>query len=153
MLSDGQEHYASLIGEEDVTERARRAGVPLYFISLLSTSQEQLLAEDGGRRRSTPHDFALKALASDTGARALLPSRLEDLEGVYETVARELSLQYTLAYAPRGARGRRQLPSRARSGAGPPRARRGPARATTRRAPPLDADAADCRGRHTEKAM
>jgi Ca-activated chloride channel family protein len=99
VLSDGQD-TASLIGADDVTERARRAGVPLYFVSLLSGEEGQAVADEGGRRRSTPHDFVLNALARETGARAFFPSRLEDLEGVYEAVARELSLQYTLAYAP-----------------------------------------------------
>lgn len=99
VLSDGQD-TASLIGEEDITERARRAGVPLYFVSLLSTSQELQLAEEGGRRRSTPYDFLLNTLARETGARAFFPNRLEDLDGVYRTVARELSMHYTLAYAP-----------------------------------------------------
>lgn len=99
VLSDGQD-TASLIGEDDVTERARRAGVPLYFVSLLSGEQERQVADEGGRRRSTPHDFVLNALARETGGRAFFPTRLEELEGVYEAVARELSLQYTLAYAP-----------------------------------------------------
>lgn len=102
VLSDGQD-TASLIGEEDVTERARRAGVPLYFVSLLSSQQEQEVSAEGGRRRSTPHDFVLATLARETGARAFFPPRLEDLEGVYDAVARELSLQYTLAYAPEDA--------------------------------------------------
>ncbi len=98
VLSDGQD-TASLIGEDDVTERARRAGVPLYFVSLLSSEQEQE-ASAVGRRRSTPQDFVLNTLARETGARAFFPRRLEDLDGVYDAVARELSLQYTLAYAP-----------------------------------------------------
>ncbi|MBP7571143.1 MAG: VWA domain-containing protein [Acidobacteria bacterium] len=99
VLSDGQD-TASLLGEEEVTERARRAGVPLYFISLLSAQEEQALAVARTRRRSTPHDFVLNALARETGARAYFPGRLEELEGVYETVANELAQQYMLAYAP-----------------------------------------------------
>lgn len=99
VLSDGQD-TASLLGEEEVTERARGAGVPLYFISLLSAEEEKQLADTRTRRRSTPHDFVLNALARETGARAYFPSRLDELEGVYETVANELAQQYTLAYAP-----------------------------------------------------
>jgi Ca-activated chloride channel family protein len=98
VLSDGQD-TASLIGEDEVRERARQVGVPLYFISLLSTQQERQLEREGERRRSTPYDFLMKSLAAETGARAFFPQRVEDLNDAYGALAREISHQYTLAYA------------------------------------------------------
>lgn len=102
VLSDGED-TASLIGEEEVRERARRVGVPLYFISLLSSLEEQELARAGGRRRSTPREFALRTLSLESGARAFFPAALDELNGVYQAVARELSHQYTIAYSPENA--------------------------------------------------
>ena len=119
VLSDGED-TASLIGEEEVTERARRAGVPLYFVSLLSGQQEQQVADQGGRRRSAPRDFVLKALAGETGARAYFPSRLEELDGVYAAVAHELSLQVHPRVRPGGLRRRRPIPPGSRAGARTP---------------------------------
>jgi Ca-activated chloride channel family protein len=99
VLSDGED-TTSLLGEEDVIQRARRVGVPIYFISLLSESEARQLDASRERRRSEPHDFILRSLSRETGGRAFFPSRLEELNGVYDSVSRELSTQYTLAYTP-----------------------------------------------------
>jgi VWFA-related protein len=44
--------------------------------------------------------FELRQIADDTGGRSFTPARMEDLAGVYEDIAGELSQQYWLAYVP-----------------------------------------------------
>jgi hypothetical protein len=44
-------------------------------------------------------------LAKETGARAFFPLEMTELNGVYASVASELSTQYALGYMPRTPRG------------------------------------------------
>jgi VWFA-related protein len=103
VLTDGQD-TASLVEFDTVLERARRAGVAIYPISVMSAYEGRAVVEDGGRRHSTEADYALKTLAKETGGRAYFPLALAELDGVYQAVASELSTQYALGYAPRGPR-------------------------------------------------
>ena len=41
----------------------------------------------------------MKALAQETGARAFFPTQLDELAGVYASIAQELATQYTIGYA------------------------------------------------------
>jgi VWFA-related protein len=43
----------------------------------------------------------MRQLAQETGGRAFFPSKIEDLNGVYNSIADELASQYTLAYTSR----------------------------------------------------
>jgi VWFA-related protein len=103
LLSDGQD-TASLIQFEDVLERARRAGVAIYTIAVVSPFDAKMVESQGGRRFMNDSDFSLKTLAKETGGRAYFPLELSELNGVYEAVASELSTQYALGYAPRSPR-------------------------------------------------
>jgi Ca-activated chloride channel family protein len=104
LLTDGDD-TASLIQFDDVLERARRAGVAIYTISILSPGETQDAQENaGGRRFLTESEYALKTLAKETGGRAFFPLRLSDLDGVYGTVATELSTQYAIGYVPAASR-------------------------------------------------
>lgn len=103
VLTDGQD-TASLIEFDDVLERARRAGVAIYAISVISAYEGRAAMEDGRRRHVTEADHALRTLARETGGRAYFPLALSELDGVYQGVASELSTQYALGYAPRGPR-------------------------------------------------
>jgi VWFA-related protein len=103
LLTDGMD-TASLIQFDDVLERARRAGVAIYSISVLDPDEAKFLQAAGKRRFGTESDFGLKTLAQETGARAFFPLQLADLNGVYASVASELSTQYAIGYAPRAAR-------------------------------------------------
>jgi VWFA-related protein len=43
----------------------------------------------------------MKALASETGARAFFPTVIADLAGVYDAIADELANQYLVGYVPK----------------------------------------------------
>jgi VWFA-related protein len=55
--------------------------------------------ERPGHQRPLPL-FDLRSLAEETGGRAFVPARLEDLSGAYQEIAEELGQQYWLAYVP-----------------------------------------------------
>ena len=102
VLSDGED-TASLLGYEDVMEQAKRAGITLYTITLTSPRGGR---ESGfsGRRYFSQAEFAMKALAQETGARAFFPTDIGELAAVYDTIATELANQYALGYTSNNAR-------------------------------------------------
>lgn len=99
VLTDGED-TASLLSFDDLLTAAKRAGVAVYSISVVSPVDTRKL-DDSGHRFSNESDFALKTLSQDTGARAFFPMQLKDLNGVYQQIAQELSSQYSLGYMPR----------------------------------------------------
>lgn len=99
LLSDGED-TGSLISEDDLLERARRAGVPVYPISVLSEGETNALSLAKTQRLRTGADFGLRNLARETGALAFFPSKLQDLSGVYGKIAGELAGQYSVGYVP-----------------------------------------------------
>ena len=96
VLSDGDD-TSSLVGYDDVRELARQSGVAIYTITLLGPrpAQTEVLVDTESR---TATEFAMKALAQETGARAFFPTKIEELAAVYGTIAGELSTQYSLGY-------------------------------------------------------
>lgn len=97
VLTDGED-TASSIAFEDLLDRARRAGVAIYPISIVDEFEAKRLTDGGERRFIFGAQQGLTVLARETGARAYFPSRLTELDGVYRSVAEELSLQYALGY-------------------------------------------------------
>ena len=97
LLTDGQD-TASLIQFDDVLERARRAGVAIFTISVISKFDAMQAEGQGGRRFLGDSDYSLKTLAKETGGRSFFPMELSELDGVYGSVADELSAQYALGY-------------------------------------------------------
>lgn len=96
VLSDGDD-TASLIGFDDVMELAKQSGVATYTITLQTPMLPQKdVVGDAESRTAT--EFAMKALAQETGARAFFPSKIEELAGVYGMIAGELATQYSLGY-------------------------------------------------------
>jgi Ca-activated chloride channel homolog len=93
VLSDGAD-TRSLLGFDDVLERARRLGVSLYTISLMDPAFDRV---------GSPHEHQMRRLARETGARSFHPQRAEELAGIYAVVVQELSQQYTLGYTPTNA--------------------------------------------------
>ena len=90
LLSDGAD-TTSLLSDDQVIEAARRAGVTVYAVGLGIASGG--VAGDANRAR-----YFLTALASQTGGEAFFPKELGELDGVYDRIARELSMQYSLGY-------------------------------------------------------
>jgi Ca-activated chloride channel family protein len=99
VLTDGED-TASLLTFDDLLDSAKRAGVAVYTISVISEFDSKKV-ENGGHRFIDESDFALKTLAQDTGGRSFFPMEMRDLNGVYGQIADELSSQYSLAYSPK----------------------------------------------------
>jgi Ca-activated chloride channel family protein len=119
VITDGRDNAS----QETLQEAARRLqqenGPTLYAIGLLG---DELQRSDGG---------ALKSLADSTGGVAFFPNRLDQVDEMTRTVARDIHSQYTIGYKPTNpsqnagyrtvevraqARGHRQLTVRTRSG-------------------------------------
>jgi Ca-activated chloride channel family protein len=101
VLSDGED-TGSLIAFDEVLDLARRTGVTIYTVALKSELQVlRQRARQNGRRYFSEADYAMRALADETGARAFFPDAAADLPGVYDTVASELASQYALGYVSR----------------------------------------------------
>jgi Ca-activated chloride channel homolog len=96
LLSDGED-TTSLVTLDDLMDLAKRANVAIYTISLRSNSYaSSVYTRD--IRSAAESQFAMKALAYETGARSFLPATITDLAGVYDTIAEELSNQYLVGY-------------------------------------------------------
>jgi VWFA-related protein len=101
VLSDGED-TGSLIGFDEVLDLARRSGVVIYTVALKGENAVlRQRARQNGRRYFSQSDYAMRALAEETGARAFFPDTPTDLQGVYDTVATELASQYALGYVSR----------------------------------------------------
>jgi len=100
VLTDGED-TTSAIRYEDVLDAARRAGVAIYTISIISPFEAETLTTLGERRFASEADYALRTLARETGGRAFFPIALRELAGVYRSVADELATEYALGYVPK----------------------------------------------------
>ncbi len=126
VLSDGDD-TSSLISFDDVMEIASKSGVSIYTISLGSDVSQD--ASPNGPRGFSQSDYGMRKIAQDTGALSFFPQSVRELRAIYDSIAAELSSQYSIGYAPRNARSdgrfrrilvrvtsRPDLRSRARSG-------------------------------------
>lgn len=89
VLSDGDDN-ASVVGEDQVLDFARRSDVSIYAIGLD--------AGPGHEKETGQAVQLLTALTRETGGTLLRPGSVKDLEGVYGRIAEELRTQYTLGY-------------------------------------------------------
>jgi Ca-activated chloride channel homolog len=103
VLSDGDD-TASLIGFDDVMAEAKAAGIAIYTITLKSRMEILQSSAASGRRYFSQSDYAMRALAQETGARSFFPSDIGELDGVYGTIASELASQYAIAYTSKNPR-------------------------------------------------
>jgi VWFA-related protein len=94
VLSDGDD-TASLVGFDDVMDVAKQSGIAIYTITL-RTALQRMLA--GHKTAAVPGEFAMRALAQETGARAFFPAAAAELPGIYGTIANELASLYSLGY-------------------------------------------------------
>lgn len=99
VLTDGED-TASLLSFDDVLDRAKRTGISIYPIRVISAWEMAKGQYDGSFRHFTQSDYALKMFAQETGARVFFPVQLFELNGVYQQIAEELSVQYSLGYPP-----------------------------------------------------
>ena len=92
VLSDGED-TASMVDDEQLLDLARRAGVVIYSIGLLTPPS-------AGHPAPTVPTFILTALARETGGRAYFPRSLAELDGAYDRIASELRTLYGVGYVP-----------------------------------------------------
>jgi VWFA-related protein len=95
VLSDGDD-TASLVAFDDVMDVAKQSGIAIYTITLKSSWARN--GANSGSRYFSQSEFAMKALAQETGARSFFPASIAELAGVYGTIAEELATQYALGY-------------------------------------------------------
>lgn len=100
VLSDGDD-TASLVSFDDVMAEAKAAGISIYTITLKSA---YLVEMASGHRSFSQSDYAMRALAQETGARSFFPMNISELSGVYGSIAQELGSQYALGYTPKNPR-------------------------------------------------
>ena len=97
LLSDGLD-TSSRLSADDMLALARRVGIGIYVIAMptwsfnLTRSRQDASAWQG--------EYAMRALAHDTGGRSFFPKRVEELPAIYADIAHELANQYELAYLP-----------------------------------------------------
>ena len=97
LLSDGLD-TASRLSADDMLALARRAGVGIYVIAMPTGSPHlPRNRQDGSALQA---EYAMRALARDTGARSFFPQRVEELPAIYREIAHELANQYELGYLP-----------------------------------------------------
>jgi Ca-activated chloride channel family protein len=91
LLSDGED-TTSVLGYDEVIDRAKRSDVIVFAIGLRDSSLTR------GFRQ---HDYALRSLAQTTGGRVFFVDSAEQLPAIYNQIADELESQYTLGYTSR----------------------------------------------------
>lgn len=92
VLSDGAD-TTSLLSDDQVLDAARRAEVTVYAVGLRIADAGATPAPETSRAR-----YFLTTLAGETGGEPFFPRSLAELDGVYDRIARELSMQYSLGY-------------------------------------------------------
>src|SRR6266850_3708286 len=89
LLTDGDDN-SSRSSPAEVVEAARRNDVAIYAVSVNSLGFRSDYSDRG--------DAALEMLATETGAKAFFPERLEDLSTDFRAISKELRSQYSVAY-------------------------------------------------------
>lgn len=102
VLSDGLD-TKSLMTFEDVMEVARQSGIAAYTITLRAPELTEHEQTQGSRFYSRS-DYMMRSLSQETGGEAYFPLRINELAGVYQTIAKELASQYALGYMPKSPR-------------------------------------------------
>jgi VWFA-related protein len=95
LLTDGDD-TTSIVSFDDVLALAKQAGIAIYTIALKSQYPSIALTS---QKYFSESEFAMRALAQETGARAFFPNNITQLAGVYGMITDELSNQYALGYS------------------------------------------------------
>jgi VWFA-related protein len=103
---------------QGIVRNIRKHGVPLYFIAINTdrnrfpvtnilagsdieyTTIEGLMGKAGAQNYLAAVRTRMERLAEATGGRILFPRTLDEVAPLYELIAREFDLSYTLGYAP-----------------------------------------------------
>jgi Ca-activated chloride channel family protein len=90
VLSDGED-TSSIVSFEQVMELAKDTDVTIFTISLRQQSRRH-------SRYFSEAEHVLKKLAEETGGQWFFPNQIEELESVYDRIAKELKSQYNIGY-------------------------------------------------------
>jgi Ca-activated chloride channel family protein len=85
VISDGGDN-ASVIDLRQILKKAEQSDVLVYAIGIFDESD------------SDQNPAVLKRLAHETGGEAFFPSKLNEIPGICENIAKEIQHQYTLGY-------------------------------------------------------
>ena len=91
LLSDGQD-TSSKQQLDNVLDLANRSNTAIYAVGLGER-------DEGGRLATFQAEFALRRMALQTGGRVFFPTDMQQLQGIYNDIRRDLASQYTIAYA------------------------------------------------------
>jgi Ca-activated chloride channel family protein len=100
VLSDGED-TASLLSFDELVAEARRAGVTIYTIGLRTDAITSGYFAGRARSQFSNADYAMKALAQETGATVHFPRRAGDVAEAYDAIGKELAQQYAIGYVSR----------------------------------------------------
>jgi VWFA-related protein len=100
VLTDGDD-TSSLVTFDDLLALSKQAGIAIYTIALKSPYPVLGLSS---RKYFSESEFAMKSLASETGARSFFPTDITQLAGVYDLITQELSNQYAIGYTSKNPR-------------------------------------------------
>jgi VWFA-related protein len=89
VFSDGED-TSSLVSFDDVLDLAKRSETAVYAIAFRGPDMQKK-----GFRES---EYVLRTLAQETGGRAFLQRRIDNLNDVYAQIGEELASQYTIGY-------------------------------------------------------
>ena len=89
VFSDGED-TSSLVSFDEVLDLAKRNETAIYTIALRGA--------DTQTRGFREAEFVMRQLAQETGGKAFFPNKVDDLNGVYASIADELASQHTLGY-------------------------------------------------------
>jgi Ca-activated chloride channel family protein len=90
VLSDGED-TSSLVTFDQVMELAKETDVTIYTISLRQKSRRR-------NKYFSEAEHVLKKLAEETGGQWFFPNQIQELDSVYERIAKELKSQYNIGY-------------------------------------------------------
>jgi len=102
VLSDGDD-TASLVTFDDVMDVAKHAGIAIYTI-MLKSPMPLGFSDVYGKKGANESQFAMKALALETGARSFVTTDILELAGVYGVIADDLASQYSIGYSSKNPR-------------------------------------------------
>jgi Ca-activated chloride channel family protein len=100
VLTDGED-TASLLSFDELLAEARRAGVTIYTIGLRTKDPTSGYYASRTRPQFSNADYAMKALAQETGATVHFPRRPADVAEAYDSIGKELAQQYAIGYVSR----------------------------------------------------
>jgi Ca-activated chloride channel family protein len=89
VFTDGED-TSSLVAFEDVLDLAKRSETAVYAIAFRGSDMQA--------RGVREAQYVLRTLAQETGGRAFLPGRIEDLADIYAQIGEELASQSTIGY-------------------------------------------------------